>query len=188
MKDYYTIAVEIVGGCLVKGTWVIKSWVIVGLIILNILGGALFSDWINEKKLTKMGTIIESIPEIDAIRVKDGKTSDEVLTLTNSEPFFDEMVDIYGVYTELKWSERKLLKKDPFVQVDYLKNDDVRFTVSIYNVKDDEKSLLPDEEDGDSFSYSLEGNDTYIFAFDELNHLVRVNEGLKELLHIIHEK
>lgn len=50
------------------------------------------------------------------------------------------MAEIYEMpFTDLKWAERKLLKKDPFVEVEYLKNNEVQYKVSIYQV--DEKRM-----------------------------------------------
>lgn len=133
-----------------------------------------------------MGNIIDSVPIIDSITAKDGKTKEEILTVTTSDDSFDKMVDIYHFYYDLKWSEKVILKDDPFIEIDYIERNDVKFTVSIYQVEDHHISLLPNgfstEVRNVEYSYSPEGsNSTYIFVIEELNQLIDVNDGMKVL-------
>ncbi|MFS0674722.1 hypothetical protein [Ornithinibacillus sp. 179-J 7C1 HS] len=133
-----------------------------------------------------MGNIIDSVPIIDSITAKDGKTKEEILTVTTSDDSFDKMVEIYHFYYDLKWSEKVILKDDPFIEIDYIERNDVKFTVSIYQVEDHHISLLPNgfstEVRNVEYSYSPEGsNSTYIFVIEELNQLIDVNDGMKVL-------
>lgn len=143
--------------------------------------------------------ILDSIPYIDAIAVKDGNTKQEIVTFTNVDPSFSDMVDVYDLpyYHKLKWSERKLLRGKPFVVVEYLKDNETQYEVSIYQVKEDnlsymqsiDKVIQTDILTPYSYSYSpTEKNTTYIFAIRENHQLLGVNEGLKELLNTVISK
>jgi hypothetical protein len=167
-----------------------RKWVI--LIAVIAFGGAMFVTWLEERKPKVIGDILYSIPDIDSIAVKDGKTKEEILILTNLETYSSGMVEIFELpYKDLKWSERKLLKGEPKILVEYLTNNEVQFSVSIYQLKDD--SMLSNEKPMGSRSYShsyspKEKNTTYIFAIKENDQLLGVNEGLKELLNVISSK
>ncbi|MFJ7936325.1 hypothetical protein [Sporosarcina sp. NPDC096371] len=171
-----------------------RKWVI--LIIVIVLGGAMFITWLEERNLKVTGNTLNSIPDIDSIVVKDGKTKEEeVLTLTNAGTSFSpSMAEIYELpIIDLKWSERKLLKGEPILLVEYLTNNEVRFSVGIYELKDEHKAILSNYNPSGirSYSYSYspkEKNTTYIFAIKENYQLLGVNEGMKELLNIVSSK
>lgn len=169
-----------------------RKWVI--LIIIIAIGGILFGTFLEQKKPKVVGKILNSIPFIDSITVKDGKTKEEILTLTNLDPSISDMAEIYKLpYLDLKWAERKLLKKDPFVEVEYLKNNEIQYKVSIYQVDEESMQSINTGISGDSITYSYsyspkEKNASYIFAIKENYQLLGVNEGLKELLNIVISK
>ena len=173
-----------------------RKWLIV--IIVFAIEGTLFGTWLGQKKTKVIVNILDSIPYIDAITVKDGETKEEILAFTNADPHFSDMIEIYDLsYYDLKWSERKLLKGKPFVVVEYLKNNETQYEVSIYRVKENDLSYMQsiDKNIGTdiltpySYSYSpAEKDTTYIFAIRENQQLLGVNEGLKELLDIVISK
>ena len=159
----------------------------------------IFGDWQGQKKINVIGNILDSIPYIDAIAIKDGNTKQEIATFTNVDPSFSAMVEVYDLptYYDLKWSERKLLRGKPFVVVEYLKDNQTQYEVSIYQVKEDDLSYMQaiDKDIGTdiltpySYSYSpTEKDTTYIFAIKENHQLLGVNEGLKELLNTVISK
>lgn len=63
-----------------------RKWVLV--IIVIVLGGAIFGTWLEQRKTKDIVNVLNSIPLIDSITVKNGKTKEEMLTLTNVDPFF----------------------------------------------------------------------------------------------------
>lgn len=174
-----------------------RKWIT--LIIILVIAGLIFGYWQGQKKTNVIVNILDSIPYIDAIAVKDGNTKQEIVTFTNVDPSFSDMVDVYDLpyYHKLKWSERKLLRGKPFVVVEYLKDNETQYEVSIYQVKEDnlsymqsiDKVIQTDILTPYSYSYSpTEKNTTYIFAIRENHQLLGVNEGLKELLNTVISK
>ena len=87
-----------------------RKWIT--LIIVLVIVGLIFGNWQGKKKTNVIVNILDSIPYIDAISVKDGNTKQEIVTFTNADPSFSDMVDVYDMpyYHKLKWSERKLLR------------------------------------------------------------------------------
>ena len=173
-----------------------RKWLI--LIIVLAIGGTIFGIWQEKKKTKIIVNVLDSIPYIDSITVKDGETKQNILTFTNVDPSFSNMVEIYDLpYYDLKWSERKLLRGKPFVVVEYLKNDETQYEVSIYQVEEDNMSYMQsidmliqtDIITPYSYSYSpKEKNNAYIFAIKENYQLLGVNEESKELLNIVISK
>ena len=142
--------------------------------------------WERENRLDVMGSIIDSIPDIDSIAVRDGKTNAQITRLSYTDDTFDELADTYGFYYDLNWKENNLLNDNPFIRLDYMEGEHVRFTVSVFEVSESEKSLLPSDfttEVGTvSYSYSPKKSDmTFVFAIEEISQLINVTEGFKEL-------
>ncbi|WAA13194.1 hypothetical protein [Fervidibacillus halotolerans] len=165
-----------------------KRWKII--IPIVIVGVILFLDWQDRRELLLIGKALDyPVDDINTVIVKDGKTSKEILTLTNSDPIFFRQ--IYSVfYIKLNWSERrKLLKNGPVYEVKFLINDEIYYSMNIYKVEEDQISLLPVHEDDSiskfDFIYSPDGENTYIFVRKETPHLLPVKEEFRELLKII---
>lgn len=159
------------------------------LIIGILLGAALIgTGWLEYRNTKVIEEILNNYPYIDSISVKDGKTKEEILTFTSLDPSFSDTVELYKLsYHGLKWSERKLLKGKPYIEVDYIKNNEVMYKVSVYEVEEEHTPMLPNDistaSRSYSFSYSPEKNNTtYIFAIKDNYSLLGVNEGFKELL------
>lgn len=142
-----------------------------------------------ERKINVIGTILSSSPYVDSLTVKEGATKNEILFLSDgAEPLFSEMANLYLLpYTDLTWSDRKLLKGDPAFIVEYKRKNNPQYKMLIYLVKADQIQLLPEErtEGIRHFGYAYapkEKGDTYIFAIKENRQLLGVTEGLKELI------
>lgn len=76
-----------------------------------------------EKKDTEnIGNIIEAISTIDSVVAKDSNTKKEIFKLTNRDSSFNyNKIDIYEVpFIKLKKSERKLLRDESFIEIDFL--------------------------------------------------------------------
>lgn len=160
-----------------------RKWVI--LIIVIAVGGVVLGTWLEQRKPAVVGNVLNSVQLIDSIKVQDGKTKENILTLTKLDSSFSDTVEIYKLpYKDLKRSERKLLNVEPFVEVEYLQNSEIKYIVSIYQLNDEHISKL-DNTDNRYMYTSDENNSTYIFAIKENYQLLGVNEGLKELLDII---
>ena len=89
-----------------------RKWLI--LLIVLVIAGLIFEEWHGKKKTDVIVNILDSIPYIDTIAVKDGHTKQDIVTFTNAETSFSDMVEVYDLpYYNLKWSERKLLRGRP---------------------------------------------------------------------------
>lgn len=133
-----------------------------------------------------MGNILDSIPDINYIAAKDGRTNERIEEFYNTDDSFDKIIDIYHFYHDIKWSERKLLKENPIINLEYMYQGNPKFTVNIYEVEDQHISLLPKDFTTEvrtvNYSYTPESGSTYIFLIEETNQLIDVTEGLKELI------
>jgi len=170
----------------------LKKWLL--LIAILIVGGVLTNGLWNKWKVSAIGNVLSSSHLIDSVSIKDGTSKAEILTLSEKDPNFNDIVEIYArSYRDLKFSERKLLKKDKFVEVDYLQKNEVKYKVHIYKVTKKDISGIEDtftpysaDERVDTYSYFPEGeSDGYIFALKKVDQLVAVNDGLKELVDTI---
>lgn len=162
-----------------------KKWLI--LFIVIILGGLIFVSWQEEKKVNEMVQILDRIHSIDLIIVKDGKSREELLNFTSSDSSFSKMADIYHMpYYDLKWSERKLLNEEPYIVIEYLKDNSIQYKVIIYQLNEKHNSMLTNENHLSEYIYSPEEeNNSYIFAIKETDQLIGVNQELKELLNTV---
>ncbi|WAA13373.1 hypothetical protein [Fervidibacillus halotolerans] len=166
-----------------------KRWEI---IILVVLGVALFLDLRDQRELLLIGKALDyPVNDINTVIVKDGKTSKEILTLTNSDPIFFRQI-YSGIHIKLNWFERrKLLKNDPVYEVEFFINDEIYYSMNIYKAEKDQVSLVLDDKDDDipkKYIYSPDGENTYIFVRKETPHLLPVKEEFKELLKMIISK
>jgi|SRR5690625_424288 len=158
------------------------------LIILIFFLVIIIYFYMEKKDTENIGNIMEAIPTIDSVVAKDSNTKEKILKLTNTDSSFDyNMIDIYDVpFIKLKKSERKLLRDEPFIEIDFLNKNDIQFMVSVYRFVD--KPILPDKISlgTDRYDYSPMGSKcTYIFALKEFNQLLGVNDELKALLNMI---
>jgi len=164
-----------------------RRWII--LIIIIALGGAIWWGWVAQKNDSIVAKIMDSAQYIDSITVKDGKTKEEILGFTKLDSVFPDMVEVYKQpYRQLVRSEKNLLQGEPFLEVEYLQNNEIKFIVSIYQLDNEQRSTLVNTNDTvpDRHMYSPKGNNTtYIFAIKENNQLLGVNEGFKEVLDLI---
>lgn len=165
-----------------------KKWGIV-LLVIVLVGISIFT-W-QERNTTKyMVNILNNIPSIDSLVVIDGKTKEELIKFASKEEFFSVMVNVYKLpYYNLKWSEKKLLKEDPVLVIEYFKGKEMQYKVNVYKLSHQYKEMLADKErfpDSLSYSYIYSPNgtkDNYIFALDEHYQLVGAHEGLKEIVY-----
>lgn len=147
------------------------------LSILSLVGSINFN--MKQKEKENIAYILESIPSIDTIIARDSETKEEILKITHEEPSFNSfnLADIYkgNIPIALKRSERrKLLKGKPFIEIDFLENNHVKYTVSVYRFN--EKPNLPERGTfitiDDSHSTLTENKGYYIFAVKEYNQLL----------------
>lgn len=129
-----------------------------------------------------MGEILSNVETVDSVVIRDPKTSAEIVTLTESDPIIAELKEFYRNYHDLSWKNRKLLHGEPVYEVDYLNNNQRLFTIDLYAIDADQVSSLP------GYSFSPDNSDRiFIIAITELNQLVRMTEGTKELISMIEE-
>ena len=160
-----------------------RKWIIFFIVI--VLGGLIFVAWEEEKKDKEVVKILDRIPFVDSILVKDGKSEEKLLDFTSLDSSFLQMVNVYQKpYYDLKWSEKKLLKEEPFIVIEYLRENLIQYKVIIYQVQDANKYMLTSE-----YIYSSEeDNSNYTFVINETDQLLGVNQGLKELLNTVVKK
>ena len=66
-----------------------------------------------QHKINFIGNILESTSFIDSIVIKDGKTKEELLTLTDTESSFSELVNIdKSPVHKLNYQKESYLKKN----------------------------------------------------------------------------
>ena len=157
-----------------------RKWII--FVIVIVLGGLIFISWEEEKKDKEVVQILDRIPFIDLIVVKDGKSGEKLLDFTSLDSTFSQMVNVYQKpYHDFKRSEKKLLKEEPFIVIEYLRDNLIQYKVIIYQVQDGNKYMLTSE-----YIYSpKEDNRNYTFVIKESDQLLGVNQGLKELLNTV---
>lgn len=63
------------------------------VITILVIGGLIFGIWLGEKNTKVIVNILDSIPDIDSIMVKEGETKENILAFTNVDPSFSNMVD-----------------------------------------------------------------------------------------------
>jgi len=160
-----------------------RKWIIFFIVI--VLGGLIFVAWEEEKKDKEVVKILDRIPFVDSILVKDGKSEEKLLDFTSLDSSFLQMVNVYQKpYYDLKWSEKKLLKEEPFIVIEYLRENLIQYKVIIYQVQDANKYMLTNE-----YIYSSEeDNSNNTFVINETDQLLGVNQGLKELLNTVVKK
>ena len=158
------------------------------LLFLLVAIPLLFFSWKENKKSEFMMNVLESTFVADSLVINDTHAGEQIAVITRSDWFFHQMADVYKQYYNLLWSERKLLKGDPQFEIIYFREDETLFSLHIYEVEEEHLSLLPPGEITDAgvvnYSYSLEHGSTYIFALEEINQILLVNEGLETILEI----
>ncbi|WP_332649499.1 hypothetical protein [Lysinibacillus sp. 54212] len=164
-----------------------RKWFIIFLLVL--IGGTLFYSLQDQKKYKHVAHILDSIPSIDSIQIIDGKAEKTLLQFDNSSNIFHEMVNIYSSpYVEMKWSEQKIIRKEPYAVVQFFGDNEIKYRVNIYRINKEEKDLL---ENNSLKNESLhknplileEKNNTYIFAIKENDHILGINDGLKKIIY-----
>ena len=155
-----------------------KKWF---MIILSVcLIGIAFFSWQKNTKLNTMGEILSNVETVNSITIREGKTSEEIVTMTEGDPIFHDLKESYRNYHDLSWKNRKLLNNDPVYEIDYFISNERLFTIDLYAVDDDQDSL------SSGYYFSPDNSDrNFIIAITELNQLVRMTEGIKELLNMI---
>ncbi|MGN7479570.1 hypothetical protein ACTHOQ_17200 [Solibacillus silvestris] len=166
-----------------------KKWVF--LIIFFVLGVALFLTWTEQNKTNYIGGILNSIPSVDLIIVKDSATDNQIFEYTQNDDFFKDMVNIYDhFFVELNKSEKNLLNKEPTYVIEYLKDNTIQYKVNIYKVEVDadvfvDKSSTTEIRQTD-YIFSPENTDhSYVFITEKYHNLLGLNDGLKQIMNEI---
>lgn len=169
-----------------------KKWIV--FIIVIIIAGIYFGkSWYEYEKTKVRVNILENIHLIDSITITDSKTKDEVFIVNQSDPFFTEMVNVFDLqYMNLDRQEKQMLKGDPLWDILYKTKDQVKYTVSIYQVGNEWEDMLEDVyeratvdtivEDYSYVYFPHDETDGYVFAIKENKELLGINEGLEELI------
>ncbi|HJB24535.1 MAG TPA: hypothetical protein H9946_10380 [Candidatus Jeotgalibaca pullicola] len=162
-----------------------KNWLLP--IIIIILIGIILYGWQRNIRYEEMAKSLSSIPFVDSILVKDAKNEEKILNLTQEDPIFDELKNIYQTYYDLDWSQRKLLNGEPLFYVEYLVEDEKRHTVSIYQIDNEQISLIPEDQwtGTRTITYNYLNSDNtrpYILVIEKLNQIISFSEGTKKLI------
>lgn len=157
--------------------------------MIFVLGLAFFLDWREQNKTNYIGEILDSIPSIDLIIVKDSESDKSLFEYTNKDPFFMDIVNIYKhSYYELKQSEKKLLNKEPTYNIEFLQDNKIQYKVNIYLVNEDTADVFVDKGFSNEYVkydyiYSPENaNHSYVLALEKYHLVVGLNNGLKQII------
>ena len=172
-----------------EGVFVIKVKTWLSLIALLILVVSVFFAWQDNNRYTALVKVMDNMPDIDQVSVNDGSTFETILSITDTDPLFNELTDLPTFYSELNWRERTLIQGNPEYKIDYLTDNESAFIISIYPVDGDDLSRLPDDQESiraTSFSYvSTEDQATYVFALKSGNLIYGVTEGMEQLIDML---
>lgn len=167
-----------------------KKWALI--IIFIVLGVVFFLVWSDQNKTNYIGGILNSIPAVDLIIVKDSETDKQIFEFTQENDLFNDMVNIYKrPYLELKQSEKKLLNKKSTYVIEYLKDNTIQYKVNIYKVEEESADIFVDKGFNTEireidYIYSPENmNHRYVFTLEKYHHLLGVNDGLKQIINEI---
>lgn len=169
-----------------------KKWIIIILTICLII--TIFYSWDKTRKYNSIGNILSNIDFVDSISISDGKSPEPLLTLKEDDSIFKDLKDVYRSYHDLNWKSRKILENEKVYELDYLINNQHLFTINILSVVDDQIPLIPDDyitEINNTISYKLSpenDNKVYIIAISELNQIISLTEGVKELTNILENR
>ncbi|KGR73638.1 hypothetical protein [Ureibacillus manganicus] len=160
-----------------------RKWII--LIIILILGGIIYSNWLSNKESEALKYILNTSLDIDSITVKDGKTKEELLSFSNSDPAFSELANFYSRYYVLEGENKNILTGEPIAEIEYYVEKELKYTVSIYQLKE-RLIVKPPVTSLDVYQYApVEKNSPFVFSIKEYNMLFGVNEGMKELMYLL---
>lgn len=160
-----------------------RKWKI--LIIILILGGIAYADWLSYKESEALKYILNTSPDIDSITVKDGKTKEELLSFSNSDPAFSELANFYRRYYTLESENKNILTGESIAEIEYYAEKELIYTVSIYQLKE-RLIVKPPVESLNDYQYAPEEkNNPFVFSIKEYNMLFGVNEGMKELMDLL---
>ena len=167
-----------------------KKWIF--LIIFFVLGGVIFLVWSDQNKTNYTGGILNSIPLVELIIVKDSETDKQIFEFTQKNDFFNDMVNIYKhPYFELKQSEKKLLNKESTYVIEYLKDNTIQYKVNIYKVEEDktnvfvEKGFATEIREIDYIFSPENTNHSYVLVSEKYHNLLGLNDGLKQIINEI---
>lgn len=175
-----------------EGVFVIKVKTWLSLIALLILVVSVFFAWQDNNRYTALVKVMDNMPDIDQVSVNDGSTSETILSITDTDPLFNELTDPATYYRELNWRDRKLIQGDPEYEINYLTDNESEFMINVYQVDSDDLSKLFDDQDLDrnteSFGYvPTYDRVPYIFALKGGNLIYSVTEGMVQLIDILTE-
>lgn len=160
-----------------------KKWGIITIVIIIILGGAAYAQWFSKNEHEVLKYILNTSSDIDSIIVKDGKTNEELVLFTNSDPAFSELVKFYISSHYLEGEDKNKLTGEPFAEIEYYDEDELKFTVNIFEL-DDAISFnqSPDLNLG-KFKYTPSGkNNTYVYSIKEDNIIFGMNNEMRQLI------
>ncbi|SOC43742.1 hypothetical protein [Ureibacillus acetophenoni] len=160
-----------------------RKWGI--LIIIIILGGAIYIDWLSKKEFEVIGYILNTSPDIDSISIRDGKTKEELLAFSKSDSAFSELGLFYRSILHLNGTEKDILNGETLAEIDYYENGEVRYTVSIYQLEDDITVNRP-VSNLYTYQYTPKGiTSPFVFALKDNYILFGVNRGMKDLVNLL---
>ncbi|MEK5080712.1 histone acetyltransferase [Solibacillus sp. FSL W7-1436] len=162
-----------------------RKWLWLISIGAIVLGWFIFDMWQESSRDAIIGKALNS--HIDTVSIRDTKTNEEVLVMTNSDPAFTPMVEIYRFpYIQLERPDNKILKEEPVLEIEYLQENEVMYVVRVHQFN--RKPVL-EQQLAASYIYSPENSDNvYFFEVRGNDQLVKVNDGLKTLIDIITSK
>lgn len=136
-----------------------RKWLWLISIGAIVLGWFIFDMWQESSRDAIIGKALNS--HIDTVSIRDTKTNEEVLVMTNSDPAFTPMVEIYRFpYIQLERPDNKILKEEPVLEIEYLQENEVMYVVRVHQFN--RKPVL-EQQLAASYIYSPENSDNVYF-------------------------
>ena len=143
-----------------------KKWIF--FIIIVMLGGLIFTNWLSQRELDGLKHIMKTSPEIDLITVKDSKTNEELLTFSNPDPAFKDLVNVYENFHILEGKDKKIVTGQPVAEVNYYEKKELKYTLGIYQLEDGYKLNLEYGNDLSTYQYTPSGGkSSYVISIKD---------------------
>lgn len=145
--------------------------------------------WQERSKSLRMVHILDSIPNIEKIFVKDNHTNDLLLEFDENHTGFNHLRDsTYKNFYELNWQEKlELSKINPLYRIEYYEGNEEKFPVHVYLLDDQQVSIVPSDEKTEvttiSFNYSADNQSPYyVLIVEELNQAINFSTEMEQVI------
>ncbi|MFY3790788.1 hypothetical protein ACOQFO_03615 [Ureibacillus sp. MALMAid1270] len=138
------------------------------ILIIIVILGVLILNWLSKRELDGLEHIMKTSPDIDSITVKDSKTNEELLTFSNSDPAFTDLVNVHETFYILEGEDKKIVTGEPVAEVNYYEKKELKYTLIIYQLEDGYKLNLEHGNNLSTYQYTPSGGDSsYVISIKD---------------------